>query len=211
MLSPSHDGVSISPRAFPCSWVSCPRPALPHALGSNASDFAAVALSAPPASLTPAVPSARAGATAATGYTPPSYVRVNAQGFDFSRVGALRPRQQAGEGLCSSRDTGTLPNVDNAPPASCRTSSGGFKTSGWRLVAHHSEAALTPGGSLHVRVSGGDRTRGNRCPDRWLTTPRLSHGSGCARSIFAPLLPLLSSSIRPPRQSGKHFAISSGS
>lgn len=210
----THEGVSISPRAFPCSWVSCPRPALPYALGSNASGFAAVALSAPPASLTLAVPPARAGATAATGYTPPSYVCINTQGFDFSRVSALWPRQQAGEGLCSSRNTGTLPNVDNAPPASCRSSSGGLKNSGRRLVAHHSEAVLTPGGFSHARVSGGDRTRGNRCPDRWLTTPRPSHGSGCARSIFAPLLPtlpLLSSSVRPPRQSRKHPAISSGS
>lgn len=59
MRLPSHGRVS-SPR------LASPLPTLPYSLGSNASSFAAVALLALPASLTPEIPSARAGAVPAT-------------------------------------------------------------------------------------------------------------------------------------------------
>jgi len=60
--------------------------ASPYALGPNASDAAAVALSAPPADPTPAVPSAMASAAPAQDrQRSPSSVRVNARGSDLGR------------------------------------------------------------------------------------------------------------------------------
>ena len=55
----------------------CFTPAVCHTpRGSNASGFAAVAFSAPPADSTPAVPSAMAGAALTTRTPPPMYVHV---------------------------------------------------------------------------------------------------------------------------------------
>jgi len=74
--SPSRGGVSPSRLASFCSGVSRMHSASPYAVGSNASGSAAAAFSAPPASLMPAVPSARAGIAPA-----------DVQRFDFSCVG----------------------------------------------------------------------------------------------------------------------------
>src|SRR5712691_9689621 len=58
--------------ASPCGCVSCTRPALPYAPGSNASGFAAAAFSALLASLMLAVPLARPGMAPATSSAPPT-------------------------------------------------------------------------------------------------------------------------------------------
>jgi len=69
--------ISTSCPASPCSGVSCPCAASPHASGSNSSSSAAVAFSAPPASSPLAVPSARAGVVSMIDSTPPcSYMSI---------------------------------------------------------------------------------------------------------------------------------------
>lgn len=91
----------------------------------------AVALSALPAGLMPAVPSARAGAALTGNDAPPGSCASTPEGstslasaFLVTPVGSRMPGP--------SWDTDTLPSVNKAPTASCRSSSSGFKGSGRR-------------------------------------------------------------------------------
>jgi len=63
--------------------LSWPRTTLSFAQGTNASGLAVLAVSASPAGLTPAVPSARAGAAPATGNAPPCLCTSMHEGLTF--------------------------------------------------------------------------------------------------------------------------------
>jgi len=115
-----------------CGTISCLHTPLSFAQRTNASGLVAMAFSALLVGSTPVIPSARAGVAPMTGDAPPhSYASMH-EGSTFQRsMFTTTPASPRGSG--PSRITGMLPNADNTPPASCRSSdcgSGGFQSLG---------------------------------------------------------------------------------
>jgi len=111
--------------------TSCLCPALSCAQGANALGSAAVAISALPAGLTPAVPSAWADAAPTTGSAPPHLYTSMPEGSS-SPVLVFLATPGSPKGSRSPRRKGESPNAD-APPDFSRTSickSGGFQSLG---------------------------------------------------------------------------------
>jgi len=105
--SPFCGCVSTSCPASPCGGVSCLRAASPHASGSNhASSSATVAFSAPPESLTLAVPLAREGVVSMTCSAPLVCARRRLRVF-CEQVGRLRMLKA---------EVGGAPSGCGAPP-----------------------------------------------------------------------------------------------
>ena len=126
------------------NYLSTSHPAMSCAQGINASDLTAMAFSALPAGLTLAVPLARAGAAPITGDALPRSCVLSLEGSS-SLTSAFSATAAGPRGSGYSWNTGTLPNVENAPLASCRTLSGGFRHSGQRTsVPRHLVTAPSP-------------------------------------------------------------------
>jgi len=112
--------------------TSCLCTALSFAQRTNALGLAAMAFSALLAGLMLVILSARAGVAPTMGDAPPHSCALMHEGSTFRRsTFTTAPASLRGSG--PSRITGTLPNADNTPPASCRSSdcgSGGFRSLG---------------------------------------------------------------------------------
>jgi len=111
--------------------TSCLRPALSCARGANTSGSVAVAISALPVGLTPAVPSAWADAAPTTGSAPPCLCASMPEGLSSSALVFLATPGSP-KGSRSPRRKGESPNADT-PPDFSRTSickSGGFQSLG---------------------------------------------------------------------------------
>jgi len=89
-----------------------------------------------------------------------SFMRVHARRFDFPSfcVHGHACEHETVKVSGAPGRTGESVNADTSPDFSRSSASklGGFKRSGWRLVAHNSEAAPSPGGFSRARVSNGD-------------------------------------------------------
>ena len=93
------------------------RSATPCAQGTNASSLAAMAPSALPASPTPAVPSARAGAAPATGNAPPRSCASTLEGSSSpASAFSATPASPKGCGSMSSGNAGESPGTNGTPP-----------------------------------------------------------------------------------------------
>jgi len=112
--------------------TSCLCLALSCAQGTNALGLATMAFSASLAGSMLVIPLARAGVAPTMGDTPPCLCALTHKGLTFWRSTFIIATASL-RGSWPSRITGALPNVDNTPPASCRSSacgSGGFQSSG---------------------------------------------------------------------------------
>jgi len=112
--------------------TSCLCLALSCAQGTNALGLVMMAFSALLVGSMLVIPLARAGVAPTTGDAPPGSCALTHKGLTFWRSTFIITTASL-RGSWPSRITGALPNVDNTPPASYRSSacgSGSFQSSG---------------------------------------------------------------------------------